>query len=295
MTWFNKKSEDEIKRVANAGAKAKVKPKKDACPHGEGSGCVRCFMEEVEKPSATITIDMNETDLYNAVLLLPDKIVHFLKVNSNKAYLAGGYLRSVIGNEPISDYDIFFSYDKANLQSHLHTWSPSADLAGIEETENSFLIPKRLDCPPIQFIWRWKFTDAKDLIDKFDFTIAKAVIWYNGSDWCGLVCDTYYQDLAAKRIVYSSGVPGNEGAGHIARLLKFIARGYSIGPNDLANILTWSISSIKCLGEVDRSALKAELFLEIERMQQGNKPTLEKLSKPVPPTPPRERSSYSYS
>jgi len=107
---------------------------------------------------------------------------------------------------------------------------------------------------PIQFIHRWTFDNAEDAMKSFDFTIAMAAVWMgkrkagpagNTHDQLyGLCHPEYYQDLAAKRLVYTSPKRIEEVGGSMLRVLKFYQREYRIPLNDLAAVVARLCSAI---------------------------------------------------
>jgi hypothetical protein len=284
---------DILKAILNKKDSIETSSINQECPHGDGNNCVRCFMVDIETNIENIIVPMDETDLMKAVRHLPEKIARFLKEFHTETILAGGYLRSIITNEEVNDYDIFCSVDKLQIKDNIYqsygTWY------SIKESANSWLCNDPSLAPkPVQFIHRWTFTDAKSLLRYFDFTIAKAAVWYDGTNWQGVVDKRFYQDLAAKRLVYESGLPGNEGASHITRVFKFIARGYTIENNDLANVLTWIINSTTSLGEIDRPTVKTEILNTLNASKFSDV-TWDKLREPISRPKPKEQvysSSY---
>lgn len=171
---------------------------------------------------------LHDRDLHWLARRLPRVVVAMLEDNVGKAFVAGGFIRSVIAHEPVNDVDVFTpTADKAKaLAYEMASKSPEWKVIA---TENAFtVVGGQL---PVQFIHRWSFEKPEDCIASFDFTIASAAIWAvkNGERHWSLegVCDQdYYADLAAKRLVYRSPVRNEEAGGSMLRLLKFYQRGY---------------------------------------------------------------------
>ncbi len=71
---------------------------------------------------------------------------------------------------------------------------------------------------PVQFITRWLYDSAVKVAESFDFTVAQAVIWYSccvegeKDHWASWAAEGFYQDLAARRLVYTCPAR-NEDAG----------------------------------------------------------------------------------
>lgn len=186
---------------------------------------------------------MNELlkeDLKWCVGRLPKDVLALLKERENQLFVAGGFIRSCIANEKINDIDLF-SADKTSAELF------ATVLQGKEykmvKTDNAFTIygKGRLS---VQFIHKWTFSKPSEVLPSFDFTIAKAVIWYNGKNWCSLCGDRFYQDLAAKRLVYCSPKRIEEVGGSMLRVLKFYQRGYRIPLDSLGEVIARIVSGI---------------------------------------------------
>lgn len=178
---------------------------------------------------------LTKYDLAHATGRLPKKLADLLKRNPNKIIVAGGYLRSRITGEKVQDIDLFApSKESAHLAAmeyaHLQ---PNG--AGIHETDNAFTVKGVY--PTVQVIHRWTFSDPMAAIESFDFTIAKAAIWWNGAAWDSICHADYYADLAAKRLVYTSPLREEEAGGSLLRVLKFYQRGYRIPMESLGAVL----------------------------------------------------------
>jgi hypothetical protein len=161
-------------------------------------------------------------DLSWCVRRLADPVRELLQKNPGSVFLAGGYIRACIAREPIADVDLFVSATtdvKSKVRELVGTSEPG-DL--ISYTENAATIHWK---PRVQIIHRWTFESATDGIERFDFTIARAAIWFDGSSWQSVCDESYYSDLAAKRIVYCAPKRDEEPGGSLLRLLKFYRRG----------------------------------------------------------------------
>jgi len=95
---------------------------------------------------------------------------------------------------------------------------------------------------PIQFIHRWTFDAPEKVIASFDFTIASAALWYekritDKGRWVSLCDDSFYADLAAKRLIYRSPVRVEDAGGSMLRVLKFYQRGYRMPLDSLGAVM----------------------------------------------------------
>jgi len=173
---------------------------------------------------------------------MPKPVFSLMKERGKDIMLAGGFVRSCIANEPINDIDLFTSStDKAELYA-----KTVANGNKIIQTDNAFTVLGASKMA-IQFINRWTFEKPEDVLPSFDFTIAKAIIWFDG-EWKSLCDDRYYQDLAAKRLVYCSPKKKEAAGGSMLRVLKFYQRGYRIPLDSLAAV----ISRLSCAVDMDK-------------------------------------------
>jgi hypothetical protein len=202
-------------------------------------------------------------DLAWLVQRLPKDLLYQLKHINRPYVVAGGYIRASISKEKVSDIDIFAT-NKEDAKLLADTLQPSLDKQFITENAYSFT----LDGRAIQVIHRWTFAEPKDIIVHFDFTVAQAAIWYTNPTWYSLASDTFYEDLAAKRLVYTMP-PDAEPGSSLLRLLKFTRRGYSADIETVANIVSRTakvdpLAIIADLREIDPLSVNVKEILEYE-------------------------------
>ncbi len=200
--------------------------------------------------------NLTPTDLEWAVKRLPKKVKKLLRDRPNKLFLAGGYIRSRITGEKVSDIDLFApSYEEAkeaitdfNVDGFVNEDGSNRQeiidqfKGFILETENAFTAKGQQ--PMVQVIHRWTFSNPEDAIQSFDFTIAKAAIWWNGDSWMSVCHPHYYADLAGKRMVYTSPVREESPGGSLLRVLKFYQKGYRIPLDSLAAVIARLVNGI---------------------------------------------------
>ena len=198
---------------------------------------------------------LNQRDLLTVTRRLPARLRELMK-DSGSLFVAGGFIRACISGEDVSDIDVF-TYEKERAKE------AACDFAGegikCIETDNAFTVPGR---PPIQFIHRWTFDRPESCVASFDFTIAQAAVWYEQGEWRSHCADTYYEDLAARRLVYTK--PGKPEAGaSILRMIKFIRRGYKISMEDLAALLA-AFARMDRGGNMDTEQVFRGLLREVD-------------------------------
>lgn len=178
--------------------------------------------------------ELNEFDVTNVVGRLPFQVLNMLRDNSGKLFVAGGMIRSCVAGETINDVDLFTS--SKDLSDTLSKKLSTDKNVQRYDTQFAYTIrPSSGLC--LQFIHRWTFDDPAKCVESFDFTIAKSAIWWQDGDWKSCCHNTFYQDLAAKRLVYTSPVRDEEPGGSMLRVLKFYQKGYRIPLSSLAAVI----------------------------------------------------------
>lgn len=193
-------------------------------------------------------LDLN--DLKFSVMRLPLNLKKLMieKEWAGSVFVGGGYIRSIITNEPINDIDVFV---KSQKDAELLALKLAKHKEDIHKTDNAYTI--KGSNPPVQIIHRWTFDKPSNVADSFDFTICCAVIYYesflpakmNSSSkepelierWGSFCDDRFYADLAGKRIVYRSPIRNEDAGGSMLRVLKYYQKGYRIPLDSLGAII----------------------------------------------------------
>ena len=185
--------------------------------------------------------ELDKKDLSWAVRLLPAEVKNLMERYKYSIVLGGGYLRSTISNERVNDLDLFSSCPE---QSTLFADLLASQVGRkVYETANAYSV--KTPTAFVQFIHRWTFPNPEALLQSFDFTIACAAIWVNSSGkWTSLADDSFYSDLAAKRLVYRSPIRNEDAGGSLLRVLKYYQRGYRIPLDSLAFVLARVFHSV---------------------------------------------------
>jgi len=181
-------------------------------------------------------------DLNYVVNRLPKDVKKLLKTET--VYLAGGFIRSCIANEQVNDIDLWGEHPE-RLKTQAQIFAGERKVRCMV-TDNACTI-LTLNRTPVQFITRWTFTDPYGLAESFDFSIARAVVWYCKADkeWKSTCDDTFYPDLASKRLRYMFPVRNEDAGGSMLRMTKFLSRGYRIAPESLAGLIARMNAGIK--------------------------------------------------
>lgn len=199
--------------------------------------------------------ELNTFDLVNCVKRIPYRLRRIMKQQANKVFIAGGFVRACVAGEEISDIDVM-SPTKDCAMSCALLLAKDYDNPPVIKTENAITV--RVNPQPIQFIHRWTFDTPTDGIMSFDFTIARSAIWWNGTEWKSVCSDTFYEDLAAKRLVYCSPIRIEEAGGSMLRVLKFYQRGYRIPLDSLAAVVARLTNAVRMddLPDEDKPVLR---------------------------------------
>lgn len=180
---------------------------------------------------------LNQFDLYYAVSRLPRELKVLLEQPQwhGKVFIAGGYLRATIAREKINDVDLFTT-DNDHKNALLDNLSKIYKDCRVFSTKNASTICRSVD---IQLIHRWYFEKPEDVALSFDFTVCCAVLYLNAETktWDSFVCDGFYEDLAAKRLVYRSPQRNEDAGGSMLRVLKFYDKGYRIPLDSLGAVI----------------------------------------------------------
>jgi hypothetical protein len=204
-------------------------------------------------------IELNRHDLIRAVRCLPKNVRELLI--GGGVFLAGGYLRSIIANEPVNDIDLMAPSTEA--AGHLALTLAGGDPAKFYHSDNAYTI--RGGTTAVQVIHRWPFVKPEDAMESFDFTIAKAAIWFADGRWQSRCHPNYYADLAAKRLVYTSPRREEEPGGSLLRVLKFYQRGYRIPLEDYAAVIARAVFKLDLRGE-DEDMLEAAIKVRLREV-----------------------------
>ncbi len=173
-----------------------------------------------------------DIDLRRAVSRLPRDVAAMLK--KEPLFLAGGYIRSSIAGERANDVDLF-GPDKERLD-RLALELAHSRKGRKHDTDNAYtvLAPGRT---PVQFIHRWLYSDPERLLQEFDYTVARACVWWADDKWKSLVDERFYPDLAARRLVYCSPRREEDAGGSLLRARKFLRDGWFIDAANLGAVI----------------------------------------------------------
>ena len=182
---------------------------------------------------------LSKYDLELVVRRMPKDVRQLLLDNPGELSVGGGFIRAVIANEDVSDVD-FFGPSRSFLNECAEVIESKRDKAHtrVIRTKNAITLAteNRL---PLQFITRWEYDHPSEVVAEFDFTICQAVVFVDPATrlFTSLVGESFYQDLAAKRLVYTAPVRDEEAGGSMVRVIKYVKRGYRIQAGSLGAVV----------------------------------------------------------
>jgi len=209
-------------------------------------------------------------DLQWALRRCPKQVLELLKDNPKKLFIAGGYVRSIVANEDVADIDLFCGskVEAKEFADHLVKNAAEKEVRNrLHETDNAFTVRGfRL---PLQIIHRWTFAKPEDCLMSFDFTIAMGLIYNDGEKFVGICHPQFYQDLAAKRLIYTKPIRNEDAGGSMLRVLKFYQRGYRIPLASLGAVMARMTIKIRdnseaCRDEGEMARVLTGLLREVD-------------------------------
>lgn len=146
--------------------------------------------------------------------------------------LAGGFIRAVIAGEEPADVDLLVSDD-----TDVSALAELIDNKAVHHSPNAISLNR--DDILVQIVHRWRFSTAEAAIASLDFTVCQAAIYCDRLGvWQSVCCDSYYEDLAAKRLVYTTPDRDEDAGGSTLRLMKYARKGYYASPETVAAVIT---------------------------------------------------------
>lgn len=227
-------------------------------------------------------------DVHYAVRFLPRDLRQI--IIEHKLMIAGGFLRSVVSGEKVTDIDVFGpsveALDRAAMELAVKYGTKPT------KTRNAITVVV-VGRAPVQFITRWLYTEAEAVIHSFDFTVAQAILYPAkgaslivgdlSSDehppisidaeakliWRGICSPRFYADLSAKRLVYTQPQRNEDAGGSMLRVVKFLRRGYSISPASLGKVMARMAERVRwdhhiCADEEGKAKVLTGLLRQVD-------------------------------
>lgn len=205
-------------------------------------------------------VPMNGRDVAWARRRLPAAIRSAIEKCAFPIYVAGGYVRSVIADEKVNDIDLFCG--AGGIEAAKLAISVATGRLPAATTKNAITWKAR---PwDVQLIIRWLYESPEACAASFDFTMAQAVLYCDGSGganphWKGIVSETFYADGMAKRLMYTCPDRDEDSAGSLLRVLKFYQRGYRIPVDSLADVVARAVKGLPMTTGGDERIMAREI------------------------------------
>ena len=186
-------------------------------------------------------------------------------------FVAGGAVLSSVLREKARDIDVF---GDTGLIFGTSFYTTALGLSGDQvakyigvgsdplrdDTPNGATF-KHLD-PPVQLIYAWSFDSPLECLDSFDLSLSRAAVWCDYSAagskpmWEGICDRQYFEHIAARMCVFRYPTRGwstsnvDAGAG-LLRLFKFVARGWTVPVDSIAEVVARMTSPNPSAGPSD--------------------------------------------
>lgn len=205
---------------------------------------------------------LDDYDMHFCIKRLPKRLKELMKRYGEIIIVAGGFIRSVIAGELVSDVDVFAGNEKVSEDLAMQLMENKRDLY---KTKNAITVKGRI---PVQFIHRWVFDEPLEVLKSFDFSICQAAIWYDkvANKWSSQCSDRFYSDLASKRLVYLSPIRNEDAGGSVLRVLKYYQRGYRIPLDSFGRVLARLLMVVRkeANWEENMAAVITGLLIEVD-------------------------------
>jgi hypothetical protein len=157
---------------------------------------------------------------------LPEGVVEVMRNAGPSITLAGGFIRATLAGETPRDVDLFVNeHDKAQRLIQCF----ETEQKNVFRSDNAFTQKTPgVECP-IQAVFRWSFVQPTELLNFFDFSIACAAIWHNGTRFTSVARIEFEGDVKAKtlRFMHPERPKGLDDLNaSFARAHKFFGLGY---------------------------------------------------------------------
>lgn len=202
---------------------------------------------------------LSDSDMRQIVTRLPRDVVELLKTDP-RLFVAGGFIRSVIAGEQVNDVDVW-GCDDTTLDVAARLLKEQRSDARLHKSENAITVLSQGRLP-IQFITRWTFRTLEEVVQSFDFTVCAAAIRYNRGTglWQSACHESFYPDLAARRLNYCFPQRIEDCGGSMLRVIKYVRRGYNIQVLSLAGVISRLIGGVDNIQSLTDEAMRARVI-----------------------------------
>lgn len=201
-------------------------------------------------------MELNKYDANRCFRFLPRPLVR--EMEAGTVFVGGGYVTNTVNGDKVNDIDVFVG----SADSAVTLVEKLKGEHRVVKTDNAITI---LSPMPIQVIHRWVFNDIENVAASFDFTICCAAIGFKDGKRVSYCCDSFYQDLAARRLSYRHPVRNEDAGGSMLRLLKYVRRGYHPPLDSVAGVIARLTKGVITSGlEAEVTATITRLLVEVD-------------------------------
>lgn len=171
---------------------------------------------------------LNLQDVGRVVERLPKDVAGAMQ-REPRLWLAGGFIRAVIANEPVRDIDLFVSDEvlggKLTGQLAKGGHRECEALAFNDKEHRIYKLTSTAEpAAEVQVCVGWHAESPAHLIAEFDFTVCKAAIWWEAGMWRSASSLAFYEHLRARQLV----IDNPESVPSLMRMVRYCRRGYDV-------------------------------------------------------------------
>lgn len=163
---------------------------------------MRHKLERVRQPEPEGFGKLKNTDLMCCLNRLPEEIYDLLAVHGRRLVLAGGYVRALVAKEKPRDIDLFVP-SQSLAESVVKTFEETDFVV----SDKAFSLESKK--VKVQIVYSREFTTPEQLIAGFDYSICKAAIYHDGTDFTSTVSPRFYEDIENKVLRYEHPMSGH--------------------------------------------------------------------------------------
>ena len=123
---------------------------------------------------------LDRQDLSWCLRRSPRAVLMVLKKWPGQVFVGGGFVRSCVGNEKVSDIDLFVPH--AKMAREVAVFIQSKVEGKLHETDNALTVHGGSLPFSVQVIHRWVYATSDELMQSFDFTVAMAGFWWDAAN-----------------------------------------------------------------------------------------------------------------
>lgn len=180
-----------------------------------------------------MTFPLDTCDVLGVVFALPAPVADLLREAKGRLMLAGGFIRATIACETPRDIDLFAT-SMRSAEEYAARLGPTTVSLNAKNSMTGGI--------KTQVVQTWTFQTPQDLLRGFDFTVAQAVIWWDGAQWQSMRDARFYDDLQMRVIRYTHP-DEHDSSFSFVRMLRFAAAGYTVdGPSLVAVVARASLT-----------------------------------------------------